>query len=254
MKRPGTFGVIIDQCFGAGAASTMDIDMRNLKANRRVLSFNIRFLLLLLLVPLGASAQGNLACGSLTNNYGPYDYTNPVHFTQKLPVVEQYHYDAGVQALKGMLNADDSVHRVGGDIEYTLRAFPNHHQALYTMIRYYLESVPRGAQRMSFDPACWFERARRFVPEDATVLMLEGIYFQKVDDLARARRSYEQALSMNPNSAELNYNAALLFIDLKEYERASEHAERAYSLGHPLPGLRRRLVRLGVWESEKGTG
>lgn len=203
-----------------------------------------------LFVPLPVSAQSDSSCGSLANNYGPYDYTNPLHRREKLPVVEQYHFDSGVQALKGMNNVSDSEFRVGGDIEYVLRAFPNHHPALYLMIRYYLEKVPQGARRLSFEPHCWFERARRFAPHDGTVFMLEGIFFQKNGDLNSARASYEAALDRNPNSAELNYNAALLYLDLEEYPRASDHAKRAYALGHPLTGLRTRLVRLGVWDKE----
>jgi tetratricopeptide (TPR) repeat protein len=189
-------------------------------------------------------------CGPMRNNFGPYDYTNAYHHSEYLPRVEQYHYDSGVQALKGMNDTDGAEQRLGSDLAYTLRAFPNHHRALYTMIRYYLEKVPRGASRMQYDPECWFERARRQVPGDATVLMLEGIYFQKLSSLDKAQQAYEAALAMAPESAEINYNAGLLFLELKDYERARGLATKAYELGYPLPGLRNKLVSLGVW----GTG
>ena len=197
-----------------------------------------------------AHAQGATNCGDLRNQYGPYDYTNPSHRAEKLPRVEQYHFDVGVQSLKGLSNVVGSEARLGGDIGYTLQAFPNHHLALYTMIRYYVEKVPEGAQRMLYDPPCWFERARRFAPHDATVVMLEGVYYQKVGKLSQAKQAYEQALEMNPGSAEINYNAGLLYVALKDYERAAACASRAYELGYPLPGLRRKLVRLGVWNPE----
>ena len=194
-----------------------------------------------------ALAQAPNPCGPMTNNYGPYDYTNPSHRSQLLPRVEQYHYDAGVRALKGMLETDGAEIRLGADIAYTLRAFPNHHPALYTMIRYYLEKVPEGATKMQYEPACWFERARRHVPDDATVWMLEGIYFQKTNKLDEAKRVYETALEMAPESAEINYNAGLLFVDLKDYDRARALASKAYELGFPLPGLRNKLIGVGAW-------
>ncbi len=210
----------------------------------------IVFALIATAAPSTASAQGAATCGDLRNHYGPYDYTNPIHRAEKLPVVEQYHFDAGVVALKGMLGSEGSERMLGGDIEYVLRTFPNHHHALYTMVRYYLEKVPHGATRMAFDPACWFDRAKRFKPDDATVVMLEGLYYGRVDDLPKARKAYETALEMDPDSAEINYNAGLFYVDTKEYDLAMACALRAYELGHPLPGLRNKLMRLGVWQAQ----
>ena len=194
-----------------------------------------------------ASGQGVADCGELRNNYGPYDYTNAQHFTEKLPRVEEHHYNIGVQNLTGTGITVATEARMGSDIGYTLRAFPNHHRALYTMMRYYAELVPIGAARMRYDPLCWFDRAKRFAPHDATVVMLEGIYYRKINKLEEAKKAYESALAMAPESAEINYNAGLLYVDLKQYDRAVEVAEKAYELGHPLPGLRNRLKRLGHW-------
>jgi hypothetical protein len=39
----------------------------------------------------------------------------------------------------------------------------------------------------------------------------------------------------------------LLFIKKKNYGEALKHAEKAYKLGHPLPGLKNKLIELGVW-------
>lgn len=197
-----------------------------------------------------AKAQNEMNCGDLRNHYGPYDYTNPKHRSEMLPRVEQYHFDIGVQSLKGLRNVTGSDARLGGDLGYTLQAFPNHHQALYTMIRYYIELVPKGAEPMLYDPPCWLNRARRFAPNDATVLMLEGLYYQKIGKLLDARHAYETALDMNPESAEINYNAGLLFVDLKDYDKAVACAKRAYEFGYPLQGLRRKLIKIGVWAPE----
>ena len=197
-----------------------------------------------------ASAQSLIDCGSIENAYGPYDYTNPQHRIEYLPRVEEYHFDVGVESLKGLIGLENSQARLGGDIDYTLRAFPNHHRALYTMIRYYLEKVPTGADKLRYTPECWFDRAKRFADTDATVIMLEGLYFHKINDLSRANASYEQALRMAPRSAEINYNAGLFFLEINDVERAVELAELAYQLGYPLPGLRNRLMRMGAWKND----
>jgi tetratricopeptide (TPR) repeat protein len=46
-------------------------------------------------------------------------------------------------------------------------------------------------------------------------------------------------------SPEIHYFLGLVLVDLKDYERAREHAARAYELGYPLPGLRDKLARAG---------
>ncbi len=191
-----------------------------------------------------AHAQTFQACGPLENGYGPFDYTNPRHFREFLPRVEAYHFSAEIENLVGR--------NVVGDIDYTLRAFPNHHRALYSMSRYYLEEVPRGGHRMRYSAECYFDRARRFVPGDAAVVLLEGMYFMKLGKTVEARQRFETALAMEPNSAEIHYNAGLLFADLGEYNRAAEHAKTAYTLGYPLPGLRNKLRKAGVSIDDRG--
>ena len=46
-------------------------------------------------------------------------------------------------------------------------------------------------------------------------------------------------------SSELNYLLGLFYVDLNELDLAVEHAERAYELGYPLPGLATKLKRRG---------
>ena len=79
--------------------------------------------------------------------------------------------------------------------------------------------------------------------------MLEGVYYQKSGEMIKAKRAYEEALKMAPNSPELNYNAGLLYVDLGELDKAANCATVAYDAGYPLPGLRNKLVRKGVWGS-----
>ena len=198
-----------------------------------------------------AMAQLAQDCGSIKNAYGPFDYTNPDHFANKLPIVESGHFDAGVEQLTGHLGKSSEGTMLAGDLDYTLRAFPNHHRALYATVRYDVEKIRRGAAPMRFSTECYFKRAILLAPSDATVRLLQGIYFMKVSRPEEARVSLGVALDMAPNSAEINYNAGLVYTDLKEYELALQHALRAYELGYPLMGLKNKLKRLGVWKDNQ---
>lgn len=51
--------------------------------------------------------------------------------------------------------------------------------------------------------------------------------------------------AMGGSSAEIKYNLGLLQIETNQIDEAVKSASAAYSLGHPLPGLRNRLQRLG---------
>lgn len=195
-----------------------------------------------------ALAQSSYECGPLKNAYGPYDYTNPEHFAENLPIVEQYHFDAGVEQLRGVIGVANSSARLADDLDYTLRAFPNHHRALYAMVRYYLTKVPAGSKKLHYSAECYFDRALRLSPGDPTVRLIGGYYYQKTGDQEMARQHYEAALEIAPNSAEVQYNVGLWLFDLKEYDRARSHAVKAYDLGYPLPGLRNKLRRVGAWE------
>lgn len=51
-------------------------------------------------------------------------------------------------------------------------------------------------------------------------------------------------------SAEINYTLGLLYVDRHAYAPAQECAKRAYALGYPLPGLKKKLEKAGQWSSE----
>jgi TPR repeat protein len=50
-----------------------------------------------------------------------------------------------------------------------------------------------------------------------------------------------------PDNATAHYNLGLLYFDKKNYSKAKVHAEKAYALNFPLPGLRNRLKKVGKW-------
>jgi tetratricopeptide (TPR) repeat protein len=193
-------------------------------------------------------------CGSLQNAYGPYDYSNASDRANKLPIVEQFHFDAGIEQLKGHLTKAGGVPQLGSDIDYTLRAFPNHHRALWAMVRYNLEKNELTRTPMRYTVDCYFDRAMRFKPDDPVVHMIYGMFLQKVHRNDEAVARYEEALDMNPDSAEAHYNYGLLLVEMGKFDEAVKHAQRAYELGHPLPGLRNKLEAAGHWPAEQVAG
>ena len=76
-----------------------------------------------------ASAQAlDASCGSLENAYGPYDYRTDRG--NRLYLVESAHFTPVVESLISGLSGP-----LGAELDYTLRAFPNHHRALISDAR-----------------------------------------------------------------------------------------------------------------------
>jgi tetratricopeptide (TPR) repeat protein len=195
-------------------------------------------------------AHAQQSCGDLTNAFGPFDYNDPAARARRsgsespLEVVERGHFNSDVENLTRGLS---SVHVID-DLDYTLRAFPNHHRALYSMARYYLANGTHGRQLGRYTMECWFDRAMRLAPRDGVVNSIYGVYLAKKGDRNEALAQYKRALELVPDFAEAHYNLGLLYVDMKRYDLANEHAQEAYRLGFPLAGLRRRLQSLGAWK------
>jgi tetratricopeptide (TPR) repeat protein len=73
-----------------------------------------------------------------------------------------------------------------------------------------------------------------------------ALVYRDRGDVANARRMLETGNeAAGGASAELHYFLGLTLIDAKNYEKAQEHARRAYELGYPLPGLANKLAAVG---------
>ncbi|MDP2559546.1 tetratricopeptide repeat protein [Psychrobium sp. 1_MG-2023] len=182
----------------------------------------------------GQSIRDNQHCGikqgqPLSNAYGPFDSTNPQH-RSKLGVVLKYHFNDNVRRLQGK--------RHSSDLDYTLRAIPNYHQALYAVSQY----EQRGLLKGFYNADCYFKRALYFQPKDAVSYMLFGMHLQATKRLNEAKKVYQRALKITPTAAELNYNYGLLLFELGEYNAAEKAAQKAYQKGYPLNGLKNKLA------------
>lgn len=192
----------------------------------------------------GAANVNDAYCGELSNAYGPYDFRKGrTDFAANLALVEHAHFNQEVEhGLRGISST------LGGDLDYTLRAFPNHPRALSTMDRAALRDrtfVVRGAPR----PAeCYFNRALRFAPDDPAVYAVYGNYVAVRGRNEEALKLYAHAVILDPENPTLNYNLGLQYFKAKNFTLANKYAQKAYAAGFPLPGLKNMLTQAGKWD------
>lgn len=211
-----------------------------MKSRISVLGWVVASGLMIGFVTQAGAAVSDIICGQLANGYGPYDYRSD---KKELPVVEFHHMTAPV---RNLISGQTGMYP-GGDLDYTLRAFPNHPTALMTMIRYGEKTHsdrPKGAR---YSVECYLYRAWRFREDDPTVRMIYATYLAKHGRGEEALKHLEDARAMGEDSANFDYNIGLVYFDLKIYDKAIFHAHQAYSKGFPLPGLREKLKKAGKW-------
>lgn len=181
-------------------------------------------------------------------DYGPFDYTNPELVRTKLPVVEQYHFNRDIETLTDTMPSGS----IAGHLWYVIRSFPNHHRALVSYSRLWRTSLAKGAPPFGVapdkNPDYVFRRAMDFAPGDGMVPLIYGLHLIETGDSDKARAMLEEAARIGPESAELHYNLGLGYLKLGDTESAAKHADRAYAMGYPLPGLRNKLIAAGIWK------
>ena len=215
-----------------------------------------RFLILLMLlstaalsIPALAQAQSanNSGCGALfgPGQYGPYDFRTD---KDKLPIVLGAHFTPEVEALiRGKTSTTP-----GADIDYTLRAIPNHPNALLAMIRLGEKEKnpqPRGSR---YPVECWFDRALKFRPDDNVVRMIYATFLAKSGRVPQVLEQLERATATAGDNAFTHYNAGLIYVDIKDYDKALVQAHRALALGFPRTELADQLKAVGKWTEPSG--
>ena len=186
-----------------------------------------------------AQAEPN-PCGNLANGYGPYDYRKD---KDKLPIVENHHFVPHVEALIRGVSGP-----IGGELDYTLRAFPNHHRALVAVTRYgdrLKTPKPPGA---NYTVECYFDRAMRFAADDNVVRILFAQYLGKQGRTDEAVSQLETAAAKAPDAGFTQYNIGLVYFEMGKHERALAQAHRAMTLGFARPELQAILEKIGKWQ------
>jgi len=183
-------------------------------------------------------------CGPLYGmGIGPLDYQSAPG-TETFKLVESAHFTPGVESLtKG------STGSFGGDLDYTLRAYPNHYRALATMSRLQFKEKKTQPYGARWPVACYFERAVRWRPNDPNVKLVFGIHLFKDGYRKEAVEQLEQAISLGLDTGNVHYNLGLALFENGDFEGAVRHAVRAYRLGFSLPALKSKLQKAGKWPS-----
>jgi tetratricopeptide (TPR) repeat protein len=209
------------------------------------MSLMIRFSCSLVLAGLAclvapcATAQVEVDCGNpFSNAYGPFDYRTAA--PDQKQIVEVNHFTQAVESLHAGITGS-----LGSEIDYTLRAFPNHPRALMALIRLGQRdrtNQPKGAH-YSID--CYVERAIQFRPDDSVVRQIRGIYYSNQKKYKQAIEDFASVVKQQPDNANAHYNLGLAYFEVKDYEQARREAQLARELGFPLEGLQGKLKSVG---------
>lgn len=195
-----------------------------------------------------AHAQFDL-CGDIANSYGPYDFRTDRGET--LGRVERAHFPPITEAL---IQGKHERSRPGPDIDYTLRAYPNHHRALLAAVRLGEKFKTDPPPGMRYTAECWLVRATRFRPDDTVV---RGLYAKFLIERNRRAEGLAQLKHAEANAGDnpfSHYNIGLLYFEAKEYDAALVQAHKALALGFPRTELKDRLAALGKWQEPAAEG
>ena len=196
---------------------------------------------MMLLALSGQALAAKNYCGDLKNGFGPFDYRTPEDALSRETVTSAHFTDDVAAGIKG------NTGTIGADLDYTLRAIPNHPAALTVM-----GNVARQRKTVMLPGAkwpveCYFERAMRFQPNDGAVRAAYGNYLFSIGKTDEALVQFRDAAELSPDDAAINYNLGLAYLKVKDYDKANVYAKKAYALGFPLPGLKNLLVAAGKW-------
>ncbi|SFU75104.1 TPR repeat-containing protein [Nitrosomonas eutropha] len=188
------------------------------------------------------AARNKSYCGDLKSSFGPFDYMDRFNLKKELDIVEAYHFTSNVE---NMISGQSTV--IGGDLNYTLHAWPNHHRALVTLFKYSIKEKSTRIAGLKWPVECYFDRAIRMNTKDAQVRSIYSAFLSHHNRNKEALKQLRVAANLEPNNATILYNLGLLYFKQKNYEKAGHYAEQAYALDFPLPGLRNKLIRAGKW-------
>lgn len=206
--------------------------------------------------------------------FGPYNYYKPPKGALRL--VESAH-------MRTVIAADR--HRGNwcayyGNLDYTLRAFPNHPEALVLMAEYLdarepctnnnslssssgkspLElaaAIEAGAWRER-TPDYYFQKGIGYKPKDAPkstvdyaeTRVLYGKYLYSHGRAEDAMTQFKVAIKREPKSAEAHYYLGLILFEKNDTEAAKRYIQTGYKIGQPPAELKQKLINIGQWREK----
>lgn len=187
-------------------------------------------------------AQGEVnRCGPLRGmHYGPFDYRTS---KPQLQIVEVAHFTPIVETL-----IRGSTGILGKDLDYVLKASPNHHRALASIVKWSRRLNRVQLPDMDYDVPCYFDRAIRFAPNDFIVRSMFAEFAGRRGDKETARRQLAYVLSEAADNPLSVHNAGLVAAELVLDDVALRAAHQALALGFVNSPLEQRLRRDGKWQ------
>lgn len=190
-----------------------------------------------------ATAQAQTQdCGSLANGYGPFDFRT--QRGERLRLVESAHFRPQIEAL---ISGKDANAPPGPDIDYTLRAYPNHHRALVAAVRLADRNKSEKPPGMRYTAECWLLRAVRFAPSDPLARVILAQFMVSKGRTAESLPHLAEAESLAGEDPFTHYNIGLVYLEAREYEHARRQAHRIRKLDFPRTDLQDRLRAAGEW-------
>jgi len=220
--------------------------MNTSSASLRRAAFRSRFLLsssvlvLALSTPMPSTAQGTISgCPDLGKPFGDYLIDK-----DKVALSERFHFTPEVESLV----RGKSSENICADIDFMLSNYPNHHRALVAMMRLgeKLKSPQPPGARTSVE--CYFVLALNFRRDDPVARMLYATFLAKNGRQPEAAAQLETVKKAVPDDPLAQYNVGLIYLDMKNYDKALEQAHRAKELGVTRTDLRDRLQSAGRWK------
>jgi tetratricopeptide (TPR) repeat protein len=199
------------------------------------------------LAPWVGTTLNGQPCKSEQVAFGPYDYLQRNTLAAELQVVEESHFSTEIETLA----AGQTSYAIN-DIHYTLQTWPNHHRALNSALKFRLANMGNWPINDVPPAECYLQRAIKFSPKDPKPYMMYGVLLQKTKQYAKALNAYRAANRLLPNDVITQYNMGLTLVELKKYKEADQLAQKVYSAGFPLPGLKNKLIAARHWKT--GTG
>jgi len=150
--------------------------------------------------------------------------------------VERYHYEPALKYLRSR-----NYRYAQNDLEFILKYFPNHPQALAK-----ISEIGLAVKRPDLAEEHFRNAIERYPQRDETHVIY-GTFLHKLGHIDAAIAEYRKALEINASSVYAHYNLGLAYVDRKDYSEANVHAQKAYQLGAGFPALRRKLQAAGAW-------
>jgi tetratricopeptide (TPR) repeat protein len=161
-----------------------------------------------------------------------------------------HHYCAAL-AYFGRAEFESSPRQINYWLDEAEKNFRGYHQRINPNHWMYLEVVMKLAQlsrKRGDDEGAIrvLNRAIELRPDAASLYSLSAMVYRDAGNIKRAIELLLQGNQVvNGRSAEVHYFLGLFYIELNDLDSAVAHAERAYELHYPLPGLAAKLRQLG---------